>query len=75
MEEVIEKRYWGIGELADKFSRSTSAIRYYCDYFGIQPARNGHNNRRFTQADVDRLSNILAYVQQGYHLKAIKNKI
>lgn len=69
------KRYWGIGELADKFSRSTSAIRYYCDYFGITTARDRGNNRRFTQSDVDKLSKILAYIEQGYHLKVIKNKI
>ncbi len=75
MKEAIEKRYYGVGELADKFCRSTSSIRYYCDYFGIQPMRNNRNDRRFTTVDVDRLSQILAYIEQGYHLKAIKNKI
>jgi len=78
MARLIEhnvKRYYGIGELAEKFCRSTSAIRYYCDYFGISPARSANKARKFTQSDVDKLSNILAYIQQGYHLKAIKNKI
>lgn len=73
--ETIERRYWSIGELAIKLSCSTSALRYYCTYFGIVTIRNGHNNRKFTKEDVEKLANILAYIKQGYHLKAIKNKI
>lgn len=74
--ETIDKRWWGIGELAIKFNVSTSLIRYYCDFFGIQPVRAHYsNNRRFTQQDVDKLSQIFSYVKEGYKLKAIKNKI
>lgn len=75
MDTEIKKCYWSIGELADKFCRSTSAIRYYCDYFGIAVVRTRNNNRKFSQSDVDKLSKILAYIEQGYHLKAIKNKL
>lgn len=75
MAEIIEKRYYQIGELAEKFNRSASAIRYYCIYFGIITARTTNRYRKFTQKDVDKLSNIMAYIQQGYHLKAIKNKL
>jgi len=73
--ETITKRYWLMGDLEKLFNRSGSAIRFYCDYFAIAPARSKNNYRRFTQADVDKLSNIMSYIQQGYHLKAIKNKI
>lgn len=64
-----------MGDLEKLFNRSGSAIRFYCDYFGITPMRSRNNYRRFTQADVDKLSTILSYIQQGYHLKAIKNKL
>jgi len=73
--ESIEKRYWLMGDLEKLFSLSGSAIRYYCKYFSIEPMRSKNHYRRFTRADVDRLSTILSYVKQGYHLKAIKNKI
>lgn len=75
MEELIEKRYWLMGDLEKLFNRSGSAIRFYCDYFGIDPARSANKYRKFTQKDVDKLANIMSYIQQGYHLKAIKNKL
>jgi DNA-binding transcriptional MerR regulator len=73
--ETITKRYWLMGDLEGLFNLSGSAIRYYCQYFSITPMRSRNNYRRFTRADVDKLSTILSYVKQGYHLKAIKNKI
>ena len=73
--EQISKRYWLMGDLEKLFNRSGSAIRVYCNYFAIAPMRSRNNYRRFTREDVDKLSTILSYVQQGYHLKAIKNKL
>lgn len=73
--ETIKKRYWLMGDLEKLFNKPGSAIRYYCDYFGIDPARSTNQYRRFTQEEVDKLSNIMAYIKQGYHLKAIKNKV
>jgi len=73
--ETIEKRYWLMGDLEKLFNRSGSAIRFYCKYFGIDPARSTNQYRRFTQKEVDKLANIMVYIEQGYHLKAIKNKV
>lgn len=73
--ETIEKRYWLMGDLEKLFNKSGSAIRYYCKYFNITPMRSVNHYRRFTRAEVDKLANIMAYIEQGYHLKAIKNKV
>lgn len=73
--EVIEKRYWNIGQLADKFSVTKSQIRFWCNYFKIITERTAANKMKFSSEDVDKLSRIISYVREGYHLKAIKNKL
>ena len=74
MTENINKRYWGIGEVCEIFNEPQSRIRFWCDFFGIALKGEKHF-RKFTQSDLDKLSKVKAYIIEGYHLKAIKNKL
>lgn len=73
--DTIEKRFWNMGDLVSMFNEPPSRIRFWVNYFGIQTCRTNNNYRKFLREDVDKLSRIISYVREGYHLKAIKNKI
>lgn len=73
--ETTEKRYWTMGELVDLFNCPASQIRFWVNFFGIRTDRTKRNYRKFMQEDLDKISKIKSLVTEGYHLKAIKNKL
>lgn len=73
-EKVIEKSYFSIGEVAEKFGVTTSLIRFWESEFElIQPKKNRKGNRLFTRKDVQTIETIYHLVKEkGYTLKGAK---
>lgn len=73
----IEKMFYTIGEVADRFGVNTSLIRFWENEFDIiQPHRNKKGNRLFTPADVDNFHLIYNLVKErGYTLQGAKEKL
>ena len=61
-----DKRYYGIGEVAEAFKLNTSLIRFWEKEFDvIQPKKNAKGNRKFTPEDIKNLELI-------YSIKILK---
>lgn len=69
-EKDIEKKYYSIGEVADKFKVATSLIRYWEGEFDIiKPKKDKKGNRRFTIDDIEKIRLIFHLVKEkGYTL-------
>jgi DNA-binding transcriptional MerR regulator len=76
-EPKIEKLYYSIGEVADKFKVNTSLIRFWEKEFDIiKPHKNKKGNRLFTPQDVDNFHLIFHLVKEkGMTLKGAKLKL
>lgn len=76
-EKEIERRYYTIGEVADKLGVSTSLIRSWEGEFDIiKPKRNRKGNRQFTKEDLEHFKSIFHLVKEkGYTLQGAKNFI
>ncbi|MEL6857268.1 MAG: redox-sensitive transcriptional activator SoxR [Pseudomonadota bacterium] len=66
------KRGLSIGDLAGRTGLTVSAIRFYEKKGLISPDRNAGNQRRYTGADIRRLSFILIAQQIGLSIDQIK---
>lgn len=69
-----EKRYYGIGEVAEAFKVNTSLIRFWEKEFDvIQPKKNAKGNRKFTPEDIKNLELIYHLVKErGFTLEGAK---
>ena len=68
----MAKLLYSISEVADLLGESTSAVRYWSNYFEkfIKPARNAKGNRLFHPEDVETLQQIQFLVKkQGMTLE------
>jgi len=76
-EKVIEKLYYGIGEVAEMFDVNTSLIRFWEKEFDIiKPKKNKKGNRLFTKKDVDNFHIIYHLVKErGFTLQGAKQKL
>ena len=76
-EKQIEKLFYPIGEVAQMFEVSVSAIRYWEKEFDIlKPKKNKKGNRMFTKKDVDNLKIIYHLTKErGFTLEGAKNKL
>ncbi|MCT8338797.1 MerR family transcriptional regulator [Flavobacteriaceae bacterium TK19130] len=72
--ELPEKRYYGIGEVADAFGVNASLIRFWEKEFDIlQPKKNAKGNRKFTPEDIKNLEFIYHLVKErGFTLEGAK---
>lgn len=72
-----EKRYYGIGEVADAFGVNTSLIRFWEKEFDIiQPKKNAKGNRKFTPEDIKNLELIYHLVKErGFTLEGAKTHL
>ena len=72
--ELPEKRYYGIGEVAEAFGVNTSLIRFWEKEFDIlQPKKNAKGNRKFTPEDIKNLKLIFHLVKErGFTLEGAK---
>ena len=76
-EKQIEKLFYPIGEVAQMFEVSVSAIRYWEKEFDIlKPKKNKKGNRMFTKKDVDNLKIIYHLTKErGFTLEGAKKKL
>jgi len=76
-EKKIEKLYYTIGEVAEKFNVNTSLIRYWEKEFDIiKPKKNNKGNRLFTPKDIENFHLIFHLVKEkGMTLKGAKSKL
>jgi DNA-binding transcriptional MerR regulator len=75
--ELPEKRYYGIGEVAQAFDVNTSLIRFWEKEFDIlQPKKNAKGNRKFTPEDIKNLKFIYHLVKErGFTLEGAKTHL
>jgi len=76
-EKEIEKVYFTIGEVADKFSVATSLIRFWESEFDIlSPKKNKKGNRQYTKSDIKKLQLIFHLVKErGFTLQGAKDML
>jgi DNA-binding transcriptional MerR regulator len=76
-EKEIEKRYFTIGEVAEKFNVATSLIRFWESEFSIlSPKKNRKGNRQFTKQDIEKLNLIYHLVKErGFTLQGAKEML
>ena len=72
--ELPDKRYYGIGEVAEAFSVNASLIRFWEKEFDIiKPKKNAKGNRKFTPDDIKNLKLIYHLVKErGFTLEGAK---
>ena len=72
--DLPEKRYYGIGEVANAFSVNTSLIRFWEKEFDVlKPKKNAKGDRKFTPADIKNLELIYYLVKErGFTLDGAK---
>ncbi|WP_419212567.1 MerR family transcriptional regulator [Maribacter sp. X9] len=72
--ELPEKRYYGIGEVANAFGVNASLIRFWEKEFDVlQPKKNAKGNRKFTPQDIKNLQLIYHLVKErGFTLEGAK---
>lgn len=72
-----EKRYYGIGEVANAFNVNTSLIRFWEKEFDIlKPKKNAKGNRKFTPEDIKNLKFIFHLVKErGFTLEGAKTHL
>lgn len=76
-EDLPDKLYYSIGEVAKAFDVNASLIRFWEKEFEIiQPKKNKKGNRLFTKNDIDCFKNIYYLVKiKGYTLEGAKQAI
>ena len=72
-----DKRYYGIGEVAEAFKVNTSLIRFWEKEFDvIQLKKNAKGNRKFTPEDIKNLELIYHLVKErGFTLEGAKTHL
>ena len=75
--ELPEKRYYGIGEVAQAFGVNTSLIRFWEKEFDVlKPKKNAKGNRKFTPEDIKNLKFIFHLVKErGFTLEGAKTHL
>jgi len=74
-EKQIEKKYYTIGEVAEKFGVATSLIRFWeAEFDIIRPRKGRKGNRQFTAEDIENVKLIFHLVKEkGYTLHGAKD--
>ncbi len=73
----MKKKYYSIGEVAERFKVAPSLIRFWETEFEIlNPKKNKKGNRQFTKEDIDNLTVIFHLVKEkGYTLQGAKEAL
>lgn len=77
MQELPEKRYYNIGEVAKAFGLKTSTIRFWEQNFEVlKPKKNAKGTRKFTPADIEYLKRIFHLVKErGFTIDGAKKQL
>ncbi len=74
----MEKLFYSIGEVASILGESTSAVRFWTNYFQkfLKPRRNAKGNRKYTAEEIEILKQIHFMVKdQGFTLEGAAKKL
>ena len=74
-EREISKKYYSIGEVAEKLDLNTSLIRFWESEFEIlNPKKNKKGLRKYTQKDIEIIEKIYHLLKkQGFTIDGAKN--
>ncbi len=77
VEKEIEKIYFTIGEVAERFEVATSLIRFWESEFSIlHPKKNKKGNRQYTNNDIEKIKLIYHLVKdRGFTLNGAKEML
>ncbi len=77
VEKEIEKIYFTIGEVAERFEVATSLIRFWESEFSIlHPKKNKKGNRQYTKNDIEKIKLIYHLVKdRGFTLNGAKEML
>tara|TARA_B100000902_G_scaffold365033_1_gene385598 strand:- start:57252 stop:57587 length:336 start_codon:yes stop_codon:yes gene_type:complete len=77
LKEHIEKLYYTIGEVAERYNVNVSLIRFWEKEFdNLKPKKNKKGNRLFTKKDINNLDIIYHLLKErGYTIAGAKRKI
>lgn len=77
MRDEVERLYWRIGDVAERYHVAASLIRFWETEFEIlKPRKNFKGNRQFTKEDIDQIGVIHLLVKtEGYTLKGAKRQL
>jgi len=77
IEKEIEKIYFTIGEVAERFEVATSLIRFWESEFSIlHPKKNKKGNRQYTKNDIEKIKLIYHLVKdRGFTLNGAKEML
>ena len=75
--DLPDKRYYGIGEVAEAFKVNASLIRFWEKEFDVlKPKKNAKGNRKFTPQDIKNLQLIYHLVKErGFTLEGAKTHL
>jgi len=73
-EHIVEKVYFTIGDVAERYKVATSLIRFWeSEFKQIKPKRNRKGNRNFTKKDIKIIDEIYYLVKiKGFTLEGAK---
>ena len=76
-EREITKKYFTIGEVAEKLEVNTSLIRFWeTEFEELSPKKNKKGTRRYSSIDVEKLQTIHHLVKEkGYTLDGAKDQL
>ncbi|MEM6840917.1 MAG: MerR family transcriptional regulator [Bacteroidota bacterium] len=76
-EKEIEKKYFSIGEVAQRLDVAASQIRFWESEFDIiNPRKNRNGKRQFTREDIEKVKLVYHLVKEkGYTLQGAKDKL
>lgn len=79
-EKEIKRLYWSTGEVAQQLGVQTSAIRFWCKFFNIYPAKGRSTTRgfvrRFNAKEVGKLFEIRRLLKvEGYTIPGAKRQL
>ena len=77
IQELPDKRYYRIGEVAEAFGVTKSMISYWEQEFEmIKPKKNSKGDRMFTKTDVEKLKLVYHLAkEQGYSLEGVRKRL
>ena len=61
--ETITKKYYSIGEVAQMFNMSASALRFWVAFMGMEVKKNGWGKFYFTPCDIENIGWIYRQVR------------
>lgn len=73
-EKIIEKVYFTIGDVAEKFDVATSLLRFWeSEFKQLHPRKNRKGNREFTKKDIQVVQEIYSLVKDwGFTLSGAR---